>query len=79
MSNKLHHNRPITIGDQSIFNLHESSQPKNPHLKRFEKMHKSKIKKKIKASYQQYGSIEEIRKARMETNMKKGWTKASPA
>ena len=40
-------------------------------------MHKGKIKKKIKASYETYGSIEEIRKARMESNIKKGWTKVS--
>ena len=74
---KLYHNRPITIGDQSNFSLHESRQPKNPRLKRFEKMQKGKIKKKIKASYETYGSIEEIRKVRMESNIKKGWTKVS--
>ncbi len=34
------------------------------------------LKKKIKETYAVYGSIEEIRRIRMENQLKKGWVKA---
>lgn len=73
---KANHNRAITKGDQSYLGWHETAQPKSPRLKRYEKIHKAKWKKKINSTYAQYGSLEEIRKARMANyTERKGWVK----
>jgi hypothetical protein len=71
---KLYHNRSITTGDRLINNV--GLEPENKWVKKAKRRQRRKLKKKIKETYAVYGSIEEIRRIRMENQLKKGWVKA---
>lgn len=73
---KLNHNRAITIGDKLLGGIPLDKQKKSRRQKKWDRINNKKRKKKIKEAYAQYGSLEEIRKARMaKYTEKKGWVK----
>jgi hypothetical protein len=69
---KLNHNRAITIADRMSFG---DKQQMTEHEKNNLELQKKAMAKKTKKNLQKYGSIEAIRKARMEKYLKSGWTK----
>jgi hypothetical protein len=73
---KLPHNRAITIGDKLLGGIPLGKQKSSKRKKKWERLNKMKHKRKIKEAYAEYGSLEEIRKARMEKyTERKGWIK----